>query len=353
MKSNILFLFGLATLICSCGQSNNSGFFGSNKECSLNPPIKTFLSDRGFTTIALNEDGEVFQWTFLQNDPNVKIINMKLKNTCMIDSYNAYGMSSRGVALLKNGNIMEWDVSKPENLTETKPEKPVRKISGGFAHLLILNEDGTVTGIGDQSSYLGFQSLENVIDIAAGSEYSIACTKEGKVYVTGMNSGHNLALGYDASRIEGAYQIEGLENIVKVGTTDNDNHFGIDNQGNLTYWDLSTYLAKVDFRTLPEKAIKIGSGAAFYLSSELKWKWRPDRENNKRAAKYLDLESDEKLKDIVDYKLIETYCVALRRDGTVGVYTVRNYPAGKDRGDEPAKVDVIPDLKVSLDYYQR
>lgn len=326
-------------MLFSCG----TGSGVEEKSCFLSPPVKTFSSMGGFTTIALSEAGEILQWTLMNNQPT-NMIKVNIKNVCSIDSYEPQGFLSSGLALQKNGKVVEWDISHPELMEEIKTEKSVQKISGGDVHAILLFNDGTVGGLGNESWYAGFKTLKDVIDIAAGIEYSIACTKEGNVYVTGKNSGIYLAPDNEVSQFEDAYQIKGLQNIVRVGTTDNQNHYAIDNAGFLYYWDVFTHIAKVDFKKLPEKAKKINS-AGYYLSEDLLWKLRPDFKNNKKAGIYLDFESDAKLSNVVDFKLLIGYCLAIKNDGSIVLYDVRNYPAIVNE-------EVIPELKVDLRHYQ-
>lgn len=345
MKSTLSYLFSFF-LFLSCGNENSS----SSNSCLPSLPIRTTSSQGGFTTVALTDNGEIWQWIVGRGE-EVQIQSIPIKDVCSIGMYRPHGMTLTGLALQKNGKVQVWNINTMDMIQEMPLEKKVKKIEGGLFHAVVLFSDGTVGGLGNEIGFSGFKSLKDVVDVAAGNDYSIACTKDGKVYVTGQNSGNYIAYDSESSTIEDAFKIPGLENIVKVGTNEQQHHYAVDNTGHLYYWDTQTHIKKASFLKAPEKARAILKNG-FYLNEELKAKWRPEYQNNKEAGVYLDYESDPKLKGALDVYQFRNYALALKGDGSVFMYDLQEYRSGKFIGQRIVGEQPIPDLRVDLSYYQ-
>lgn len=335
-----LFLFFLS---CSEEQSFKNG------NCLPGIPIRTTMSQGGFATIALSNSGEIWQW-IVGREEEVQLMTLPIENVCHIDLYRPYGMTLTGIALQRNGKVITWNIPTGDNLVEFPFEKKVKKIAGGMFHALVLFNDGTVGGLGNEIGFAGFNALKDVVDIAAGNECSIACTKEGKVYVTGQNSGSYIAYDNELAIIENAFQIPGLKDIVRVGTTDQQDYYAVDKMGQLYYWNTQTHIKKVSYQKTPEKA-KAVLKDGFYLTQDLKIRWRPDYENNKNSGAFLDWETDPKLEGALNVYHFRNYAVALKNDGSVIMYDLQEQRKGRFVGHKIVSEQIIPNLKVDLSYY--
>ncbi len=345
MKSIVYSYVIIFFLLTSCNNNGNS-FLSGKRATSLNTPLKTFNSPMGFTSVALTENGEIWQWNLGNKLEQPKIQKINIRNVCSID-HAMSGISFLGIALQSNGRIKEWDVMNPEQIKDHKTEKPVKKVSCSSTHGLFLYKDGTIGGEGYEDAYIGLKSLNNVIDIAAGDGYSIACTQDGKVYITGQNN--FVAFQNKESMIKGAYQMTGLENIIKVGTNDMQNHYAVDKLGFMYYWDRNTHIKRINFLKTPEKAKSIYQ--SYYLNNELKLKWRPDYKKGAGSI-YLDYEKDKNFINAIEVEQFNNFSLVLNNDGSVEICEIEDFPAGQFIGSKVISKIKISDLKVDLSYYK-
>lgn len=342
-----------ATFSCNKGCVGGKGLFSETKKCSNSFPIVYTSTPNGFKAIALAEDGIIWQWAIGKPDAIASIQKIKIDDVMGIDKMASLAgvlpFPFSGLALQRNGKIKVWDINNPQAIEEVKTEEPVRKMSCGYAHVLLLNENGTITGLGDEASYFGLKSLKNVVDIAAGLNYSIACTQEGKVYVTGMNIGNYIAPGSTKNEIINAYEISGLSHIVKVGTTNTQNHYAVDNLGNMYVWDVHTHVKNQPIQRISDKALFVFYDA-FYLNANLKIKARPEFKNNSFVA--LDFETDEKFQNAVFVESFnKKYYLIVNRDGYIFVYEGENYYAGRNLRSKIVKEEQIPGLRIDVCYF--
>ena len=194
-------------------------------------------------TVALASDGKVWQWIHNKGNQVSGIDQMEFGNIHSVGIWNNFGW-----ALRNDGVPTYWALQNPKDY-ETEPDKkPVKKIAGSSTHLIHLYIDGTMGfrlgRYGVTRAYEGLLSLENVVDVAAGSNCSLACTEDGKVYVTGENDGNYIAWVKD-DWIDSAHHISGLENIVKVGVAPGERrYYAVDNQYNLYFWGYGNFNKK-------------------------------------------------------------------------------------------------------------
>ena len=137
---------------------------------------------------------------------------MSLADVIQIESYN--DSSGTTFFLTSNGQVYSLDASNFNyDSSSAKTEQisglsNIVKISAGTSHLLALDKQGNVFGYGDNSDgELGMDrdsypflstpeqitQLQDVVDISAGSEFSIVVDKNGSVYSFG-GSGCNTSL---------------------------------------------------------------------------------------------------------------------------------------------------------------
>jgi len=356
MKPTVLFciLVFLAMLSCKNGfKGCGGGLLGESKTCSNSFPVIYTSSPEGFKAMALAEDGVIWQWSIRKPNAMKNIQKINIDNVCNIDKVASLAdflpFPFSGLALQSNGKVKAWNILNPEEMKEVKTEKPIKKISCGTAHVLLLNEDGSISGLGDEASYIGLNSLKNVVDIAAGLNYSIACTQDGKVYVTGMNIGNYIAHESTNDQIKDAYLINGLENIVKVGTTNTQNHYAIDKSGNMYIWDVHSHASNIALEKAPEKAQFVFFDA-FYLNDNLQIKARPAFKNNNFVA--LDFETSEKFQNAVFVESFNRkYYLVVKRDGSVSVYDSESFYSGRYVKARIVSEETVPGLIVDLGYY--
>lgn len=146
---------------------------------------------------------------------------------------------------------------------------PVVKVSCGRTHSILLNKDGHVFSLGNNSlgqcgrpikekeEYFGrrdvhrIESLpENVIDVKCGQDHSMFLTSNGKVYSCGWSADGQTGLGHFDNQPIPAKVKGDIKNvkIVKLSSCC-DTVLALDNEGNVFGWGNSEYS---QFRTLAD-----------------------------------------------------------------------------------------------------
>jgi hypothetical protein len=288
---------------------------------------------------------------FVGRGADVHLNRLPVDRICQIDFYRPHGMRTEGMGLRRDGKLVTWSLSEGDNFMEWPLKKKIIKIAGGTFHALLLFQDGTVDGLGNELGFSGFRNLKDVVDVAAGHDCSIACTKDGKVYATGQNRGNYVAFDSNDDIIEGVFQIPGLENIRHVGITSGQTYYAVDASGYLYFWDTQTHIKGVGFQKIPEKAKAILTDG-FYLSQDLNIRWRPDYEQNKKTGAFLDWEANPALEGALHPYQSGNYGLAIKKDGRVTMYALEEQRKGRFVGHVIVSEQIIPDLKVDMSYYK-
>lgn len=188
-------------------------------------------------SMALNKDGNIYTWgrnasgelglgftSPFEAKPN--LLN-SLDKVVAIDA----GWDS-SAALLEDGSVWRWGHryylrKSPEQVDITD----VKDISIGDSQLLMLKNDGTVWSMGtNQYGELGngtttsseknpvqVENLDSVVDIQAGSFFSLALKSDGTVWSWGDGTDGKLGNG-SHMKVLTPQQIEGLTDIVSIST---------------------------------------------------------------------------------------------------------------------------------------
>lgn len=222
----ILFLF----ILISCESTPN---LKNDQAIQLDLPI--FENEKNPFVLAVANDGKVWQWKHPEGNKIIDLQELPFENVHSAGlCWDTYGW-----ALKNNGKVVVWDLNDPSEIIELGEEKLIKQVSGSNTHLAYIFLDGTVGFVPSPNAFLdpvaGMVNLKNVADLICGSNYTMACTEDGKVYVTGDNY-YYLVLE-DQEYFEEPYQIQGLSNIKKVGISNYDGlKYAVDNDNNLYYW---------------------------------------------------------------------------------------------------------------------
>jgi len=179
--------------------------------------------------LALDEDGTVWSWgENWGGQMSTGLLSTKtpyeVKGLPPIQSI-ATG-SFHSLALDQNGNVWTWGINdfnqrNPDDRNYATPYlvpglSNIQSISAGDAHNLAVNENGQVFAWGNNSyGEVGISQsteivsnpailneLDNVAEVAAGDQYSIAKTKDGTIYTWGRNQNGQLGNGTNTNRHE-------------------------------------------------------------------------------------------------------------------------------------------------------
>jgi alpha-tubulin suppressor-like RCC1 family protein len=200
--------------------------------------------DASFHSIAAREDGTVWTWGLNRHG--------QLGDGTAEDRFTASEVSGLGnitevsaglehsIALTEDGGVWAWgwnefgqlgDGTTEDKLTPVQITSlsDIKAISGGRAHNLALREDGSVWGWGYNfygqlgqgftSDYIGtpvrIQSLNNILAITAGGDFSLALLKDGTVWAWGRNQSGQLGngtFGHDVNQTH-PVQVVGLTDV--------------------------------------------------------------------------------------------------------------------------------------------
>jgi len=176
----------------------------------------------GNTSFAINSTGKIYAW----GEGYTKIPAIISINANVIDLGKTYYLADDGkVRTIKNNTEIQLCLRQNPNpeIVEIENEKIVQ-ISEGTDHLLLLSESGKVYSYGinvygqlGDGSLVGktenistavktgmWTLLENIVDISAGENYSMALAADGNIYTWGING--NLQLGHEGIQ-ENAFAI--------------------------------------------------------------------------------------------------------------------------------------------------
>ncbi len=257
---------------------NNKGQLGTGNTTTNNKATKLNLKNikkvkaKGNTTYAITKEGKVYAWG--ENyGKTPSLINIEEN---VIDIGNKYYLTAEGkVKKVKDNSEIKIetvttnpstdDVGEPfegiptinlaepnltgleENSDTTVPvnTEKIVQITEGEDHVLLLGETGKIYSYGQNTNgQLGIgtnenpddvgapfgrlvvktengEILENIVEISAGNQYSIAVDKQGKIYTWGKNG--NKQLGHNNEeenggirQIEYAKEKEDIENIERI-----------------------------------------------------------------------------------------------------------------------------------------
>jgi len=176
----------------------------------------------GNTSFAINSTGKIYAW----GEGYTKIPAIISINANVIDLGKTYYLADDGkVRTIKNNTEIQLCLRQNPNpeIVEIENEKIVQ-ISEGTDYLLLLSESGKVYSYGinvygqlGDGSLVGktenistavktgmWTLLENIVDISAGENYSMALAADGNIYTWGING--NLQLGHEGIQ-ENAFAI--------------------------------------------------------------------------------------------------------------------------------------------------
>jgi alpha-tubulin suppressor-like RCC1 family protein len=198
--------------------------FGDNQHGQAAVPVGatnvTAIAAGWIGSMALKKDGAIVGWGQVN-------VPMGLSNVVAIAATSAF--YGHDLALKKDGVVIEWVARGVNGDIDIKSGlSNVVAIAAGANHSLALKEDGTVFGWGDNSkgqatgiptkeapySSSGLvavrgRTLNDVIAIAAGNEFSLALKKNGTVIAWGRNDFHQTDVP------------AGLSNVVAISAGDN------------------------------------------------------------------------------------------------------------------------------------
>ncbi len=134
--------------------------------------------------------------------------------------------SYHSLAIDQEGNVWSWGINdfnqrNPDDRNYATPYlvsglTDIKSISAGDAHNLAINEDGDVFAWGNNSygevgisqsteiisQPVQLNELEDIKEVAAGDQYSIAKSKDGSIYTWGRNQNGQLGNGTNTDRHE-------------------------------------------------------------------------------------------------------------------------------------------------------
>ena len=208
--------------------------------------------------LAVTQNGDVYAWglgtsgQLGQGDTQNSNYAIKVQNLSNVIDVAAGAAHS--VALTKDGKMYTWGAGANYRLgnnagaNQTLPiyvyrSQNIVEISAGAIHTVALSGDGMAWGVGggangqvgtnetvDKCVLIEMQNgtnaerVKNIISIKAGGNHNLALTKEGKVYVGGLNTSGQLALGntnqsnvlVEATAINDEGTVVPLENIASI-----------------------------------------------------------------------------------------------------------------------------------------
>ena len=201
----------------------------------------------GAFSLALAADGTVWAWGLLKRD--IGYINYGytpvqvpgLSNIIAIAAGHAHAL-----ALRADGTVWAWGSNVFSQLgngtyddgVDTPIQVPgltdVVAIAAGKGHSLAIRSDGTVwawgsndygeCGIGSTSirvmSPVQVLGLSNIVDVAAGSQHSLAVTADGQLYAWGCNAQYQLGDGTGEDKLVPTL-VSTIADLSKVATYDN------------------------------------------------------------------------------------------------------------------------------------
>ncbi|CAN7762141.1 stalk domain-containing protein [Paenibacillus sp. LjRoot56] len=225
----------------------------------------TSISAGSEFSIALKRDGTVWSW----GHGNMgQLGNIENINVSPIDIQT---------------NWIKYDETKP---VQVKNLDNVMAVSAGGAHTLALKRDGTVwawgnnmsgeVGSGDShskhSTAVQVIGLSDVIQIAAGINYSLALKKDGTVWAWGLNKDGSLGTGLINEGSFAPVQIKKMSNIKAIMTLGRASSIAISKDGSVYQWGSDLFKLKGSdhsfVHSVPELVPQLTNVKTILLSSQ-------------------------------------------------------------------------------------
>ena len=233
---------------------NGYGQLGDGTSSSRTSPVQVIRQDGApltkivkvsagtYRTVALDEDGNVWVWGYRCGSSAVKFAN--LKN--IIDISPNYAVNQSGEVFkvdtqeikLQLANIIRVSESSNHALFLTKAGKGYSIGANNKGQL----GDGTTTAKSDPvmiQNSTGVQTLTDIKELKAGTEFSMAIMKNGDTYTWGSNENYKLATDQENYRVYP--QKNDQTNKAIFGDAGPNNGAIIDEQGYVYTWGLGTY----------------------------------------------------------------------------------------------------------------
>ena len=233
---------------------NGYGQLGDGTSSSRTSPVQVIRQDGApltkivkvsagtYRTVALDEDGNVWVWGYRCGSSAVKFAN--LKN--IIDISPNYAVNQSGEVFkvdtqqikLQLANIIRVSESSNHALFLTKAGKGYSIGANNKGQL----GDGTTTAKSDPvmiQNSTGVQTLTDIKELKAGTEFSMAIMKNGDTYTWGSNENYKLATDQENYRV---YPKKNNQtNKAIFGDAGPNSGAIIDEQGYVYTWGLGTY----------------------------------------------------------------------------------------------------------------
>jgi len=232
------------------------------------PAVRPMVVAGRIFSVALRNDGTVWSWGSNSSGSlgrgNTTNSNTAVPVQGLTDAVAiAGGHALHALALRQNGTVVAWGRNFNGELgdgttTQRNSPVPVQNLTNVIAiavggnistngHSLALRNDGTVWAWGvNNAGQLGnattiqstvpvqVQNLNNVIAIAAGSQYSLALRNDGTVWAWGMNTSGQLGNGTNVSSTT-PVQVQGINNVTAISAR-SDHSMALRNDGTVWTW---------------------------------------------------------------------------------------------------------------------
>lgn len=224
----------------------------------------TQISTSNAHTLALRSNGRVIGWGFNGNgrigdgttiNRNEPVEISGLENIIQVSAGRTHSMALRSDGLIfawgNNGSGRIGDGTDIERHTPVQVQgiSDVVQISAGGVHSLALKNDGSVwswgsngllrlgAGLGEPASFIPVQvlGLDNIVQIYAATNYSLALRSDGAVFAWGSNLDGRLGVGDDAPTSRNAVQVNNLNNIIQISAGD-DHALALRDDGSVFGW---------------------------------------------------------------------------------------------------------------------
>ncbi|MCX7570445.1 hypothetical protein OS242_10775 [Tumebacillus sp. DT12] len=276
-------------------------------------------------------------------------------NSFVVTDNRAFGSGVPGAMGYPNPPEGLMVVPTELNLSDRVVNPAVRKISAGAGQTVVLDDDGNVWAIGRQgrdevyrgafgdnevihTDWTPVYGLTNIVEIATGTDHSLAVKADGTVYAWGYNLTGQLGVPVDTVTTAIPVQVPGLTNVKSVSAGDGYSlalktdgtvwSFGSNQRGELgvgTTFE-STYTPQQVYGLFNVASIDAGSHHALaVLQDGTVWGWgytMSGQVNDRNAAyePYRTQPQKNQLDQVTAVSAGETFSLALKQDGTVWAF---------------------------------